>query len=281
MMPSTGKGLYWEEPMHRTAAVAGQFYPGQKEALQEQVGNFLQNKIQPQQAVGIMVPHAGYVYSGAIAGQTFGRVKVPDRVVLLGPNHTGYGAPQAVYSAGSWQTPLGDIPIDSCLAEQIIAGCGEATADELAHRYEHSLEVQVPFIQMKAPRARLVPVCLGHAPLQQLLDFGRSLGQLLATQSVPTLLVASSDMTHFESAESARQRDMKALEKILALDAEGLYRLVAAEAISMCGVMPTVVMLAAARELGAHEGTLVRYGTSGETTGDNAEVVGYAGVVIS
>lgn len=267
--------------MHRTAAVAGQFYAGQKEALREQVSNFLQQKLEPQQAIGIMVPHAGYVYSGAIAGQTFGRVQVPDRVVLLGPNHTGYGAKQSVYPGGSWQTPLGDIPIDSCLAEQIIAGCGEATADELAHRYEHSLEVQVPFIQIKAPQARLVPVCLGHAPLQQLLDFGHCLGRLLAAQPEPTLLVASSDMTHFESADSARQRDMKALERVLALDAEGLYRLVTGEGISMCGVVPTVVMLAAARELGARKGTLVRYGNSGETTGDNAEVVGYAGVVIT
>ena len=267
--------------MHRTAAVAGQFYAGQKEALREQVSNFLKQNLEPQQAVGVMVPPAGYVYSGAIAGQTFGRVKVPGRVVLLGPNHTGYGAAQAVYPAGSWQTPLGDIPIDSCLARQIIAECGEATGDELAHRYEHSLEVQVPFIQIKAPQARLVPVCLGHAPLQTLLDFGQSLGRLLAAQAEPTLLVASSDMTHFESAESARQRDMQALHKILDLDAEGLYRVVAAEGISMCGVVPTVVMLAAARELGARKGTLVRYGNSGETTGDNAEVVGYAGVVIT
>jgi hypothetical protein len=267
--------------MHRTAAVAGQFYAGEKKALREQVRNLLHQKLEPQKAVGIMVPHAGYIYSGAIAGQTFSLVQVPDRVVLLGPNHTGYGAAQAVYPAGSWQTPLGDILIDSSLAGQIIAGCGEATADELAHRYEHSLEVQVPFIQMKAPQARLVPVCLGHAPLQQLLDFGRSLGRLLATQPEPALLVASSDMTHFESAASARQRDMKALEKILAVDAEGLYRLVAAEAISMCGVVPTVVMLAAARELGACKGTLVRYGNSGETSGDHAEVVGYAGVIIA
>lgn len=267
--------------MRRMAAVAGQFYPAQKETLHEQVSNYVQQKLEPQPAIGIMVPHAGYVYSGVIAGQTFGSVQVPDRVVLLGPNHTGYGAVQAVFPAGSWQTPLGDVLIDSSLAEQIIAGASEATADELAHRYEHSLEVQVPFIQVLAPHARLVPICLGHAPLEQLLKFGHGLGRLLAAQSEPTLLVASSDMTHFESAESARQRDMRALEKVLALDAEGLYRLVAAEHISMCGVVPTVVMLAAAKELGATKGTLVRYGNSGETTGDNAEVVGYAGVVIT
>lgn len=267
--------------MYRTAAVAGQFYPGQKEVLQEQVSNYVQQKLEPEPAIGIMVPHAGYVYSGAIAGQTFGRVKVPDRLVLLGPNHTGYGAVQAVFSEGSWQTPLGDVPIDSRLAEQIIAVSSDATSDELAHRHEHSLEVQLPFIQVMAPEARLVPICLGHSSLEKLLDFGVGLGRLLASQPEPTLLVASSDMTHFESADSARQRDMKALEKVLDLDAEGLYRLVAAERISMCGVVPTVVMLAAAKELGASKGTLVRYGNSGETTGDNSEVVGYAGVIIS
>lgn len=267
--------------MYRTAAVAGQFYPDRKEVLQEQVENYVQQKAVPQRAFGIMVPHAGYVYSGAIAGQTYGRVQVPDRIVLLGPNHTGYGAVQAVYPDGSWQTPLGDVPIDSRLAEQIIAVSSEAAADELAHRHEHSLEVQVPFIQVMAPQARLVPICLGHSSLDKLLDFGVGIGRLLASQSEPTLLVASSDMTHFESADSARQRDMKALDKVLALDAEGLYRLVASERISMCGVVPTVVMLAAAKELGATKGTLVRYGNSGETTGDNSEVVGYAGVIIS
>ena len=266
--------------MHRAAAVAGQFYPGQKEELRKQVNNYLHLGEQPQSAIGIMVPHAGYVYSGAIAGQTFSGVKVPDRVVLLGPNHTGYGAMEAVYPAGSWETPLGNIAIDDRLAEQIISVCGQAVADELAHLYEHSLEVQVPFIQMRAPNAQLVPICLGHAPLEELLDFGQSLGRLVAAQQVPTLLVASSDMTHFEPADVAREKDLRAIDRVLDLDPEGLYRLVASERISMCGVVPTVVMLAAARELGAQKGILVRYGNSGETTGDNAEVVGYAGVVI-
>ncbi len=267
--------------MRRTAAVAGQFYPGRKDELREQLNSYLKQEVEPQPAIGIMVPHAGYVYSGAIAGQTFAWVQVPDRVVLLGPNHTGYGAMQAVYPAGSWQTPLGDAAIDEALAAQIIAVCDEAVSDELAHRYEHSLEVQVPFIQMRAPRARLVPICLGHAPLDRLLDFGRNLGRLLASQDAPTLLVASTDMTHFEAAEVARERDLRAIDRVLALDAEGLYRLVADERISMCGVVPTVVMLTAARELGARKGILVRYGNSGETTGDNAEVVGYAGVIIA
>lgn len=267
--------------MYRKAAVAGQFYPGQKETLREQVITYLQPQKEPLPAIGIMVPHAGYVYSGAIAGQTFARVQVPERILLLGPNHTGYGAERAVYPSGSWQTPLGETTIDSFLAGQIVARCEEATADELAHRFEHSLEVQLPFIQVKSPRAQLVPLCLSHGPLAGLLKFGRCLGRLLAEQKGPTLLVASTDMTHFESAESARLKDMKALQRVLALDPEGLYHVVVRERISMCGVVPTVVMLAAALELGAQKASLVHYGHSGDISGDTSEVVGYAGVVIT
>lgn len=266
--------------MDRQAAVAGQFYPGRQKELKAEVVAFLRQRRAPEQAIGMMVPHAGYIYSGAIAGETFSQVKIPDRVVLIGPNHTGHGAPRAVYPSGVWHTPLGEARIDGDLAARIIDDCPGSLADELAHRYEHSLEVQVPFIQVAAPQARLVPVCLAPAPLRELLEFGTCLGRLLATGSPPALLVASSDMTHFESAEAAREKDQKALDRILALDPEGLYRRVAADRISMCGVVPTVVMLAAARELGAQRARLVRYGHSGERSGDYGEVVGYAGVIV-
>ncbi len=266
--------------MDRQAAVAGQFYPGGRKELQAAVVAYLRQMPASEPAIGLMVPHAGYVYSGAIAGVTFGQVNIPDRVVLLGPNHTGYGVPRAVYPSGVWHTPLGAAQVDGELACRIVEDCPGALADELAHRFEHSLEVQVPFIQVAAPKARLVPVCLAQAPLRELMEFGICLGRLLATDATPALLVASSDMTHFESAEAARSKDEKALERILALDPEGLYRRVAADRISMCGVVPTVVMLAAARELGAQRARLVRYGHSGERSGDYGEVVGYAGVII-
>lgn len=266
--------------MQRQSVVAGQFYPGQADELRRTVEGYLAGERPPCSAIGMMVPHAGYVYSGAIAGQTFSRVEIPPTVVLLGPNHTGYGSQLAVFPSGSWSTPLGESAVDADLAARIIKECPGAKADELAHRFEHSLEVQIPFIQVKSPKTRIVPVCVGHSSLDSLLAFGETLGQVIESTPGKVLLVASSDMTHYESAEKAREQDMKALKKILGLDPDGLYHLVLTERISMCGVFPMVALLAAARHLGARKGTLVHYGNSGDVTGDRAEVVGYAGVII-
>lgn len=266
--------------MQRQSVVAGQFYPGRADELRRTVEGYLTGEQPPCPAIGMMVPHAGYVYSGAIAGQTFSRVEIPSTVVLLGPNHTGYGSQLAVFPSGSWSTPLGEAEIDAGLAARVIEECPGAKADDLAHRFEHSLEVQIPFIQVKSPTARIVPICVGHSNLDSLLAFGEALGRVLETTPGKILLVGSSDMTHYESAETARQQDMKALKKILELDPDGLYHLILTERISMCGVFPMVALLAAARHLGAIKGALVHYGNSGDVTGDQAEVVGYAGVII-
>jgi len=266
--------------MQRMPAVAGRFYPGQAGELRRSVTEFLGGDHSTQSAIGLMVPHAGYLYSGAIAGQVFSRIDIPSTVVLLGPNHTGRGAPLAVFPPGSWLTPLGDVLVDEQIAGQIVRQCPGAMNDELAHRDEHSLEVLLPFIQVRASNSSIVPICVGHSGLSDLLAFGRALGQLLTNRLPEVLLVASSDMTHFETAEKARQQDLKALEKILALDPEGLFRVVVANRISMCGVLPMVVMLAAALELKAARATLVRYGNSGEVSGDLEDVVGYAGVIV-
>lgn len=266
--------------MRREAIVAGQFYPGEADELRRSVTDLLACDQSPRAVIGLMAPHAGYVFSGAIAGRTLSQVKLPSTIVLLGPNHTGFGAPLAVFPPGAWSTPLGDIRIDSSLAQKITNSCPDATFDDLAHRHEHSLEVLVPFIQVQSPQTAIVPICVGPLSLQELLDFGMCLGEILAPRLSDVLLIASSDMTHFESAEKARQRDMKALEKVLALDPEGLYKVVKGEEISMCGVLPMVAMLAAARELKAHRASLVQYGNSGDATGNQAEVVAYAGVII-
>jgi len=166
------------------------------------------------------------------------------------------------------------------LAGSVLAACRHFAADESAHRREHSLEVQVPFIQYCNPAAKLVPVCLGHLSLDALIESGEALADVITSCTEPVLIIASSDMTHFESAEKAREKDFKALAHIETLDAEGLYRTVRENRISMCGVLPTVVMLAAARKLGAERGELVAYGTSGDITGDNSDVVGYASVIV-
>ncbi|TYP00297.1 hypothetical protein EDC39_101461 [Geothermobacter ehrlichii] len=266
--------------MPRKPAVSGQFYPSDGKTLVRQLDAFLGQVDGQEEAVGVVSPHAGYLYSGAIAGAVFARVTVPDEVVVLGPNHHGLGYPGAVYSRGTWETPLGPVAVAEDLADAVLASCPMLAADTLAHRSEHSLEVQLPFIQRRNPAARILPICLAHWPLAELVDLGRRLGQSLASRQPRPLIVASSDMTHYEPGEIAREKDRLAIERILALDAEGLYRVVREHRITMCGVMPTVVLLAAAGELGATRAELVRYGNSGEVTGDQSEVVGYAGIVV-
>jgi len=267
--------------MQRPPAVAGQFYPDQPDQLRRLVERLLTSPEPGQPAFGVMSPHAGYLYSGTIAGATFAGVKAPKTAVILGPNHHGLGHPAAVFASGSWLTPLGETAIDRQLADRILRECPGVASDVLAHRYEHSLEVQLPFLQVRSPELSIVPICLSHAPLPQLLALGETLGAILAEAGDDTLVVASSDMTHYEPGETARNKDMKIIERILAFDAEGVYQTVRDERISMCGVVPVVVMLAAARRQGADHAKLVRYGNSGEVTGDQSEVVGYAGVIVS
>lgn len=265
--------------MNREPAVAGRFYPARSQELAVEVDSFL-GTVQAEPAIGVMVPHAGYPFSGVIAGATFSRVVIPQTVILLGPNHHGYGAPAALWSAGRWKTPLGEIAIDTEVAHELLAASPLLQSDIAAHRYEHSLEVQVPFLQRLNPLTRIVPLSIGRVTFDDLLEIGRALAQVAARQEERPLLVASSDMTHYESAETARRKDHQALARICALDPQGLYQTVRDEKISMCGVLPTVIMLSAARELGALAAEVVRYGHSGEVTGEGSEVVGYAGVVV-
>ncbi len=266
--------------MIRTPAVAGQFYPGKKILLKEMLLDLIPPVDTEQPYLGIMSPHAGYIYSGSVAGQTFAGVEIPENVIILGPNHHGRGHAAAVYAKGSWETPLGAVEIADALAEEILVECPMAAEDTTAHRFEHSLEVQVPFLQMLAPQASIVPICISQMPLEMLLQMGEGLARVMRRSPVCPLLVASSDMTHYESGETARTKDFIALDKVLELDPRGLYEAVSVHRISMCGVLPVVVMLQAALSLGASKAELVAYRNSGEVTGDQSEVVGYAGVRI-
>lgn len=266
--------------MRREPQVAGQFYPAEPAALRQMISRFLKKENGSAPALGLVAPHAGYIYSGAIAGLTFSRVEVPERVVILGPNHHAVGHPAALFPEGSWLTPLGEVGIDEALAEEILRQCPQIARDALAHRYEHSLEVQLPFIQVLAPRAKIVPICLGHWSVEDLLSIGKGLGRALASAGQPTLIVASSDMTHYEPAEVAKRKDQQALARVLALDPEGLWQTVRGERISMCGVVPVTVMLAAARCLGGRTAALAGYANSGDVSGDRTAVVGYAGVIV-
>jgi hypothetical protein len=264
----------------RQPAVAGQFYPGTAERLRAELDRCL-GPLQPAAAAtGIVVPHAGYVYSGRTAGAVYARVAVPGRVAVLSPNHTGRGEPVAVWAQGEWLTPLGPVAVDSGLAAALLAACPAARADEVAHLGEHSLEVQLPFIQKRNPAARALPVTLGTQRPETLEALGRGLAAAIRGCGEPVLIVASSDMTHFEPAERARAQDDLAIARMRALDPEGLLATVRKHSISMCGVAPVAAMLWAAKALGARGCEMVDYSHSGMVTGDDSDVVGYAGLVV-
>ena len=267
--------------MLRSAVVAGQFYPGQRESLLKSVTSLMPPAAEQAEAIAVMSPHAGYIYSGKVAGQTFACVKIPAEVIILGPNHHGQGHAAAVYARGAWETPLGKTSISSKLADRILMECPMATEDTLAHRFEHSLEVQLPFIQLKAPETSIVPICLSRMSLDMLLELGNGLARAILSCPHRPLMVASTDMTHYESGKQAKEKDFMALGKVLEMDPAGLYEVVVEHSISMCGVLPTVVMLQAAKMLGAEKAELILYSNSGDVTGDQSEVVGYAGVMIT
>jgi AmmeMemoRadiSam system protein B len=263
--------------MIREPAVAGTFYGGGAAALAGQVDRLLDPAAERVSALGVVVPHAGYVYSGGVAGAVYGRVAIPARVIVLCPNHTGLGhADAALWPDGAWRTPLGDVPVDATLTSALAAAPGVA-ADRAAHLREHAAEVQLPFLQRARPDVTIAALCLAHLSLADC----EALGQAVAAAAAGALVIASSDMSHYISAAEAKVLDARAIDRILALDPEGLYRVVHEEEISMCGIIPTTVMLYAARALGATRATLVRYANSGEASGDLRRVVGYAGVIVA
>ena len=263
----------------RSPAVAGRFYPADSRALNAEIDAFLGEAPTSEPAFAVVAPHAGYLYSGAIAGSVYRRIRVPDNVVVIGPNHTGRGEPVAIMTEGAFEIPGDTIPIARELATRIFDS-GVFDRDDLAHRFEHSLEVQLPFLHRRNPELRLVPICLSVRSYAQCLDTGRALARAIEGTTGGALLVASTDMSHYVTADDARRLDLRALERLVALDPEGLYRTVVEHRISMCGFIPTTVALIAAKELGAREAEIVRYGHSGEITGDHSSVVAYAAAIV-
>lgn len=264
----------------RTPAVAGMFYPGSEDELNRELDRLILPVDKKKKAIGIISPHAGYVYSGAVGGELVASVVVPERVVLIGPNHTGLGARGSVMPTGIWELPNGTVKIDSVLAGKLLDVSRILTADVSAHLNEHSLEVQLPFLAHEQPDLSIVPITLMRHDLDSCRELGHDLAKVIRSTAEDVLIVASSDMTHYESEESARKKDRKAIERVLALDPEGLFDTVVKNNISMCGVIPATVMLFAAKELGAKGASLVRYATSGEVSGDHDQVVGYAGILV-
>ena len=267
--------------MDRRAAVAGSFYPANPKALRVELDRCLGPAAEPITAIGCIVPHAGYVYSGEVAGAVFGRMEQPESVILLGPNHNNIGPPFSILTSGRWETPLGPIAVNEALATALLESHSDLTEDSEAHRLEHSLEVQLPFIRRLWPSVRFVPIVVGCVELPALESLGSAIARVLVDFEPKPLLVASSDMNHYESDSISRDKDKLALDQIMSLDAEGLFQTVREHRISMCGYGPVVSMLTTAQMLGATKAELLRYANSGEVTGDTASVVGYAGIAIT
>jgi MEMO1 family protein len=272
--------------MIRPPAVAGQFYPASAGKVEAELDRVIKPAAELRDAIGIVVPHAGWMYSGTTAGKVYSMVKIPDHVIMVGPNHRGIGNRYALFDAGKWQTPVGDVPIDEPLAAELLDHCELLTEDLRAHSAEHSLEVQVPMLRRVNPNVRVVPLLIGGSWPESggralLREIGVAIAATVREYGKPVLLVASTDLNHYEDQETSHIKDKLVLEAITILDEEALMDRVRDVEISMCGVAPTYVVIHAAKKLGAERAELIDYRTSGDVTGDFAAVVGYGGVIIA
>ncbi len=266
--------------MVRQPAVAGKFYTGDPDRLREELSAMVPQG-EAQSAIGIIAPHAGYVYSGKVAGKAYSAVRIPDTVLVLGPNHTGAGSAAALSPDTEWLTPLGAVPVNRRLSQLILDHAPIVREDALAHRFEHSLEVQVPFLQYRNPGVSIAAICLAVPDFLSISRIGEGIAKAIAAYGEEVLIVASSDMTHYESAAQAKAKDDLALAQLADMNPEGLLRVCREKGITMCGVIPAAVMLVAAKTLGATSCKLVHYATSGEVNGDLRNVVAYASLVVS
>lgn len=264
----------------RMPAVAGHFYPGSAETLTRVIRSYTSNNAGKIQALGCIVPHAGYMYSGHVAGAVFGRLELPGRYIILCPNHTGEGEPLAIMSEGRWLTPLGEVPIAESLASALKVAMPLLTDDLDSQRHEHALEVQIPFLQVLKKDFSFVPVTVGTSRFEVLVALGKAMASVISQQADPVMIVASSDMNHYETDSATRVKDRKAIDRVLALDPSGLYDVIHKEHITMCGFGPAIAMLTATKALGAKSAELIRYATSGDVSGDRDAVVGYAGIAV-
>jgi AmmeMemoRadiSam system protein B len=275
----------------RRPTQAGAFYERNAEALKTQVENcFLQelgpkkrpevDKNGPREVIGLICPHAGYMFSGAIAANAYYELAQdgkPDVVVVLGPNHSGYGSGLALVNEGVWRTPLGDVEVDGETANQIVQEARLVDVDDLAHRFEHSIEVQLPFLQyLYGSEFKFVPICFQLQDLSSAVEVGNALVEVLASKNA--VVIASSDMTHYEPHVNAEAKDLAALKAVEAMDEKRFYSVIEARHVTACGYGPIAAVIVAAKGLGANEAKLLCYRSSGDVTGDYSSVVGYAAV---
>lgn len=266
-------------PIRLPAFADDRWYPSHPLRLQKVIEGYLQPG-EARDVFGVMCPHAGYTYSGHVAGAAYGQINVPDRVILLGPNHRGGGAPLSIMTRGAWRIPGHDVPIDHHAADVLVRHAPELTPDEVAHQGEHSLELQLPFLVARNPAVSIVPICFYPLGYDDCVTLGKALASAIEELPGPTLIVASSDMNHFDSAAVGHQKDQRALARLVSMDPEGLFNTVRQERISMCGVVPATILLHAAIASGRSDPCLIKYADSGDITGDKSSVVGYASVTV-
>ncbi|MDO8092550.1 MAG: AmmeMemoRadiSam system protein B, partial [Candidatus Brocadiales bacterium] len=241
--------------MIRQPVVAGTFYPSDAEALRAQIEGFVDKGCKKEKVLGIVAPHAGYMYSGKVAGTVFSHSIIPESSLILAPNHSRYGPPFSIWPDGSWRTPLGDVAIDVELVQELLSECDLLEKDKNAHKAEHSAEVMVPFLQYFNPKIKLAVIVIASGNLDELKTVGNNIASVLKRVKQDTLVIASSDMTHYESQQSANKKDKIAINEILALNEDELYKKVILEMnISMCGIFPAISMLVCSKERGAKTG---------------------------
>ena len=264
----------------REPVVAGTFYPGAADQLRSMLEQLVDLRAPKESVVGALMPHAGYQYSGAVAGATISRVRFTDTFIIIGPSHTGLGEPFSIMTDGVWRTPLGDVTIDEELGKKILASSRFLKEDHVAHLQEHAVEVQLPFLQFIKQDVRIVPIILAPADVTVYQEIGRAIAGAIREIGREVVIIVSGDMTHYEPQKVAGEKDQQGIEAILRLDEVELLKRVREKGISMCAYAPAASMITAAKELGAGEAELVRYQTSGDTTGDFSAVVGYAGIIV-
>jgi MEMO1 family protein len=267
--------------MIREPIVSGQFYPDRKNKLLETINAFDEKSSQKFQAKGLILPHAGYFYSGKVATVTVSKVISKQKIIILGPNHTGLGERFGLWAKGLWRTPLADAPIDEGLAESILKGSSYIKEDYLCHINEHSIEVELPILQRFFDKFSFVPISCQYGQLDEYKALAKELACTLKYLENDILIVASSDLTHYEPEQTARRKDRLVMEAIVNLDEEQLLKVVSENNISMCGTAPVAIAISCLKQIGAHKAQVVLYETSAQASGDASSVVGYTGVIIS
>lgn len=270
--------------MIRSPAVAGQFYSASRDELQREISALCKHHParKTEDAIGVVSPHAGYIYSGSVAASTLSSINPRSNYIIMGPNHTGLGSQFSISTSDSWSTPLGEVEINKDIVQKLLKNCALIKQDESAHIHEHSIEVQLPFLQSLQNSFLFVPIIISLADIDTYKKIGISLAKTIKELMLEkdTAIIASSDMTHYEPQEKARSQDSKAIEAILNLDEDALVERIEKSDISMCGFAPAAIMIAASKALGAKRARLIKYQTSGDASGDYSSVVGYAGIII-